>query len=291
MIISPKYDDFLKEMFRNETIRRHFVSDILGIPQEAIHSVRLRNTFLRKRFRKQKLGILDVVMELNDDEKINIELQVKFVKNWDKRQLFYLARLYGEDLLVGEKYDKLKKCIGISILDFNLTDRKKYHSVYRLRDEDGYEFSDILELHVIELKKELTGEGEIDDWIRFFNSKTEEDLRMIKTKNPGILEAMSTLKRMSMRNPIRLRFEAYLKQVRDEKAREDYVWDQGVAAGKIEGKTEGKAEGKAEGEQLLAELMECLLSENRLEDIKMAVKDEETRKRFYKEYGLDNKKE
>lgn len=281
MIISPKYDDFVKEMFHNQIIRRYFLGDILGISQEMIRSVKLRNTFLRKRSRRQKLGILDILLELNNNEKINIELQVKFVKNWDKRQLFYLARLYEEDLLIGENYDRLKKCIGISILDFNLTDRSTYHSVYRLRDKEGYEFSGILELHVIELKKELTGQGEVDDWIRFFNVEKEEDLRMIRTENPGILEAIGALKRMSMSNPVRLRYENYLKRVRDEKAREDYVREQGVA--------EGEVIGEEKGERLLAELMEHLFSDNRLEDAKLAASDKKARKRLFKEYGLDRR--
>lgn len=270
MIISPKYDAFFKEMFRNETIRRYFVGDILGIPQKDIRSVELKNTFLWRRYRKQKLGILDIVIELNSREKINIELQVKAVKHWDKRQLFYLSKLYEEELLLGQRYERLKRCVGISILDFNLSERREYHSVYRLRDQNGNEFSDILELHVIELNKELAGDGEVENWIRFLNAETEEDLRMIKTKNPGIMEAIEELKRMSMSNPLRLMYEAYLKRVRDEKAREDYVWDQGVA----------------EGELLLAELMKCLLSDNRTEDAKLAASDEEARQRFYKEYGI-----
>lgn len=270
MIISPKYDAFFKEIFRNETIRRYFVGDILGIPQKDIRSVELKNTFLWRRYRKQKLGILDIVIELNSREKINIELQVKAVKNWDKRQLFYLSKLYEEELLLGQRYERLKRCVGISILDFNLSERREYHSVYRLRDQNGNEFSDILELHVIELNKELAGDGEVENWIRFFNAKTEEDLRMIKTKNPGIMEAIGELKRMSMSNPLRLMYEAYLKRVRDEKAREDYVWDQGVA----------------EGELLLAELMKRLLSDNRTEDARLAASDEEARQRFYKEYGI-----
>lgn len=111
MIISPKYDDFVKEMFHNQIIRRYFLGDILGISQEMIRSVKLRNTFLRKRSRRQKLGILDILLELNNNEKINIELQVKFVKNWDKRQLFYLARLYEEDLLIGENYDRRRNAL------------------------------------------------------------------------------------------------------------------------------------------------------------------------------------
>ena len=295
MIISPKYDVFFKEIFRNETIRRYFIGDILEIPQKDIRSVELKNTFLWRRYRRQKLGILDIVIELNSQEKINIELQVKAVKNWDKRQLFYLSKLYTEELLVGQRYERLKRCGGISILDFNLSDRKEYHSVYRLRDKNGHEFSDILELHVIELNKELDGDGEVENWIRFFNAKTEEDLRMIKTKNPGIVEAMGELKRMSMSNPLKLMYEAYLKKIRDEKAREEYVWDQGKAEGIVEGKAEGilegraegKEEGKAEGELLLAELMNHLLSDNRMEDAKLAASDEVARQRFYKEYGIE----
>lgn len=269
-MISPKYDAFFREMFRNETIRRYFIGDILNIPQEEIHTVELKNPFLWKRYWRQKLGILDIVLELNSSRKINIELQVKPVKNWDKRQLFYLSKLYTEELRIGERYERLNGCVGISILDFNLTDRKEYHSIYRLRDENGHEFSDILELHVIELNKELTGQGEVEDWIRFFNVKTEVDLKMIKTKNPGIVEAIRELRQMSMSNPLRILYEAYLKKIRDEKAREDYVWDQGVV----------------EGELLFAELTKRLLSDNRLEDVKLATEDEEARKKFYKEYGL-----
>lgn len=289
MIISPKYDDFVKEMFRNETVRRYFIGDVLGIGQEKIRSVRLKNPFLRRRYRKQKLGILDIVVELNDREMVNIELQVKLVREWDKRELFYLAKLYTEDILAGMDYRRLKRCIGISILDFNLTDRRDYHSVYRLRDEKGNEFTDLLEIHVIELKKEVTGQGEVEDWIRFFNIETEADMKMIKskTKNPGILEAVNALHVMSMNSSLRLRYEAYLKRVADERAREGYVWDQGREAGLREGVEAGKAEGKAEGEQLLAALMERLISDNRIEDVKLAVSDEQVRRRLYREYGIE----
>ncbi len=268
-------------MFGNETVRRYFIGDILGIRREEIHSVCLRNTFLRKVRRRHKFGILDVLVELNSGKKINIELQVKTVRNWDKRQLFYLCKLYTEDILSGEDYGRLKQCVGISILDFNLTNRKEYHSVYCLKDDEGNMFSDMLEIHIIELKKELTGQGEVDNWIRFFNAETEEDLKMIKarTENLGILEAIRELRRMSMNNPLRLRYEAYLKRVRDEKAREGYVWDQGQA--------KGREEGKIEGEKLMAALTERLLADNRVEDAKLAARDEKARERLYREYGIE----
>lgn len=99
-----------------------------------------------------------------------------------------------------------------------------------------------MEIHVIELQKELTGQGEVDDWIRFFNVETEEDIKMIRTKNPGIQEAVRELRRMSMNNPVRLLYEAHLKKVRDERARELYVRNRGKEEGRAEGRAEERAE-------------------------------------------------
>ena len=205
MIISPKYDDMMKELFHNETVLRYFLSDILRVCPDRIWNLRLKTPFLRKRGRKEKQGILDVVAEFGDDTKVNVELQVRIVRNWDKRQLFYLAKMYTEELIKGEDYSRLKRCVGISLLDFNLSDRPKYHTVYRLRDEEGNEFTDALEIHVLELSKPLTGKEKADEWIQFFNVETEEDLRMIKakTKNPGILEAIRELRRLSLDSPMK----------------------------------------------------------------------------------------
>ncbi len=234
MIYSPKSDLIMKELFRNETVLTYFVSDILSLPLEDIRSLRPLNTFLWRRFKREKLGILDVLAELNDETKVSIELQVKIFHHWDRRQIFYLAKLYTADLLIGEDYSRLHRCVGISLLDFNLTDSERYHRIYRLRDTEGEEFSDILEIHIIELKKKLAGRGVMDDWIRFFNVKTEEDLMMIKTSNPGILEAIRELQRLSMSNPIRVLYEGYLKRRRDEVARENYVREEGLAMGREE---------------------------------------------------------
>ena len=85
MLILPKYDEFVKDIFRNGIVRRYFVGGILKIPQKEIRSVRLKDPFLRKFFHRQKQGTLDVKMELNDSRKINVELQVKLIHHWDKR--------------------------------------------------------------------------------------------------------------------------------------------------------------------------------------------------------------
>ena len=210
MFIPPKSDIGMKELFYNATVRKYFISDMLDIPATQIRSVRLRNTFLR-RLRHQKQGILDVCIELNDESKINIEIQVRIYKYWDRRQLFYLAKMYTEDLMVGEDYSRLKRCVAISLLDFNLTDRPQYHSVYRLRDPEGHEFSDMLEVHIVELRKKLAGENPVNEWIRLFNVESMEELDMIRTNNPGIKEAIRELRTMSLGRALRYEYEPYLK--------------------------------------------------------------------------------
>lgn len=179
-----------------------------------------------KRYRMQKQGILDVLVELNNKTKINIEMQTTFVNCWDRRNLFYLSKMYTEDLRVGEKYSKLKRCIGISILDFDFTGGEDYHTVYRLRDEKGNEFSDIFEIHIIELGKKLKGTEKVDDWIRIINAEKMEDLRMIQARNIGIKTAIEEIKRMSLSKRLRYHYEAYWKAKRDAWAIAEYQEEQ-----------------------------------------------------------------
>ncbi len=243
MFISPKYDDCMKALFHNELVCKYFISDVLGIPIGEIRSIRLADTFLRRRYRFQKLGILDAVLEMNDDTKFNIELQVKRILYWDRRQLFYLCRLYTEETQKGEKYDGLRRCISISILDFNLTEDEEYHNVYRLRNQQGHVFSDRLEIHTIELKKELEGEEPVNDWIRLFNAKSEDELDMIRTKNVGIREAVRVIREYNLPRRLRLQYQYHQKYLRDQNARESYVKEEGREEGLKEGLEKGLGEG------------------------------------------------
>ena len=270
-IIPLKYDFAFKRLFLNGKIRKGFISDALGIPPDGIRSVRLANTFLWKRHYREKQGILDVLMEVNGDRRVNVELQVRVVACWDGRSLFYLAKLFTEDLLSGEDYGRLKRCICISVLDFNLDDGPEYHRVYRMRDKKGREFSDLLEIHVVELNKPLSG-GRMDDWIRLFKAETEEEITMLEsgTKNPGILEAIKEIRNMGLRGTYRLMKEAKLKETRDRNARDAYV----------------RNEGLAQGEEQLNRLHGCLIADKRYDDLERSVRDKEYRGQLYKEYGI-----
>lgn len=236
--VSFKHDYAFRELFSNENVRKQFLSDVLETPLEEIASVRVVSPYLRRRFRRQKLGILDMNMEMRDGTKVNIEMQTRCQKHWVRRQLFYLTRMYSGDLKEGQEYAGLQKCVSISILDFNLIEDKEYHSVYRLRDKLGRELTDLLEIHIIELCKKLEGMNAVNDWIRLFNAESEEDLEMIEAKNLGITEAIELLKNMNLRKSFRYLYEERLKAIRDRQAEDECVWDQGREQGRVEGKAE-----------------------------------------------------
>lgn len=250
-IIPSKEDNSSKVLFHNETVRKYFISDVLEIPVESIRRVQLTDPGLLRQYHNQKLGILDVMLEMNDDTKINIEIQLKKFQFWVKRQLYYLTKMYSADLMAGQNYGKLKRCIAICLLDYNISEREAYHSVYRLRDERGYEYSELLEIHIIELKKRLTGVSRMDEWIQLFNASSTEELDMlqVKTRNKGILEAIQEIRRMSLGRRVRAMYDAYLKAKRDEEAYEAALREEAIAQGLEIGRTKGLEQGLQEGLQ------------------------------------------
>lgn len=260
--LPPKSDVAFKELMRNEIVRRHFISQVLGIPLEEIRNIWLENTYLSRRSRWEKEGILDVRLLLNNDCRINIELQIKEVPAWDKRSLFYLSKMYAEGAHTGEEYGRLKKCIVICLLGFRWDDRPGCHKVYYLRDQEGQLYSDQFEIHVIELNKELTGDG-LDDWIKLFRVESMEELDMIQSTNPGLMEAVKEVAAMNLGRRFRALYEEHMRIKRDRL----YLRNIAIAEGREEGRAKGREEGRAEGEivgelkrsrQAILELLEDL---------------------------------
>lgn len=97
---------------------------------------------------------------------------------------------------------------------------------------------------------------------------------MIHTGNAGINAAIEEVKKMSLSERMCARYEAHMKEVRDQNAREDYVRKQGIEQG-------------IEQERIRINALNRLLAEqNRTDDIIRAAKDEEYQKKLYEKFGL-----
>ena len=77
-------------------------------------------TILSKDTEDGKYGILDVRVRMKNGSQMDLEMQVAPFEFWDNRVIFYLSKMYTEQIKEGDKYENLKPCIHVSILNFNL---------------------------------------------------------------------------------------------------------------------------------------------------------------------------
>ena len=113
-IMLPTVDFCFKELMKNDKVRKGFVAAILGKAPEEIRRTTLLPTELRKESEDDKLGILDVMVELEDGTLMNMEMQVASFKYWINRVLFYIGKIYTGQIREGEDYEKLQKCVHVA---------------------------------------------------------------------------------------------------------------------------------------------------------------------------------
>ena len=91
--------------------------------------------------------ILDVRAHDEAGRRYNIEVQLRAEGDYFKRSLYYLAKLFSEQLGRGESYATLPKTVGISLLDFRLFDREALHSCFQMHEREAkFRLTDVFEL-------------------------------------------------------------------------------------------------------------------------------------------------
>ena len=117
-IMLPTVEFCFKELMQNKEVRKGILSALLGRNPEELEDTELLPTILQPEYQDEKLGILDVRVLFADGTQTDLEMQVVQFDFWPNRVLFYLGKMYTGQIKRGEPYEKLKKCIHVSILDF-----------------------------------------------------------------------------------------------------------------------------------------------------------------------------
>ena len=220
-LMKPKIDFAFKEIMMNERARIGFLSAVLKLDPADIRKTTILNTSLRKLHEDEKLGILDVRLLMNDTTEIDIEIQLSALNIWADRSLFYLAKMFTEQISTGQNYSVFKKCVSISILDFDLFHgESEFYSRFHIREDTRHIlYTDKMEFHVLELPKlpkELReGCSDLELWAKFINSERKEDFDMLAEKNTYISSAYEQLQVISQDQQKRLEYEARLKATLD----------------------------------------------------------------------------
>ena len=253
-IMLPTVDVCFKGLMYNPKVRKGFIAALLGADPAAVRETVLLPTALRQEYPDEKLGILDVRALMEDGAQINMEMQAYPFGQWDARSLFYLSKMYTEQIGRGDPYTKLKKCIHVSILDFiRFADDEKCHRIISLCDEQtGKKYTDLLEMQILELRKlpeELQSDDEVIRWMRFLAGKNRKELEDMAGTSEYIEEAYRELERMSADERARLEYEARQKAIRDHDAIMSSAWETGMEKGLQEGMVKGLQEGMEKGLQ------------------------------------------
>ena len=257
--LSPKLDVVFQALFGevgNESITKGFLETIL---ERKIDSIDLsKNPILRREFKDEKLGVLDIIAKLDKDEICNIELQIVDKKNIIERILYYWSRLYSRQIKSGEDYKILQKAIVILITDFKIENLEEldYHSRWKImEDKQGKKIilTQKLEIDIIELPKIIGKEKEQDnllDWLYFLENPKSERVTEKMKENENLKEAVKKLDNLSEDERMQRIADLRQKAIMDEKA----IYEKGLEVGIEKGIMEGSQKEKIEIAKKMLEL-------------------------------------
>ena len=192
--------------------------------------------------KEEKEGTLDIKLILNQNRKINIEMQNTYQDDWTERSLFYNCRMFTDGFQKGHPYGEIPPCIHVGILNFNQMISPNYYHKVSLMDEKTKEvYSRKFQFHMIELKKlenvkERQKKKPLYRWAKMIAAQTWEELEQESRGNKYMERALEEMIKISQDEK-----ERYL-YLREEMAESDRV-SQIESAQRL-----GRKEGKKEGE-------------------------------------------
>lgn len=269
-IMLPTVDFCFQKLMENPKVRRGFVAALMRVHPDKIRETKLLPTLLHGETAEEKLGILDVRVLMTDGTQLNLEMQVRYFEYWDERALFYLGKMFVSQLKKGDDYEKLKKCIHVSILDFVRFpgDDVCYRTLHFRDDRTGEIYSDKMEIQILELQKlprKLKEEEEIVEWMRFFGGKNRKEMESMTSGNEYIEEAYNTLVELSADDRKRLEYEAREKALRDYNSQMNSARRQGESKGESRAKRIFKLYMQGSTEEEIAR--ECGVSVEKVREI------------------------
>jgi len=196
----------------NNSMLKDFLEAILNIN---INKVEVKNPELTPNMADEKLGILDLKLDIDNERVVDVEMQVSNEHNIKERSSTYLSKLATEQLKAKQNYKELKKIITINILKYNYLKRNSYHSIARMKYEDtdqtefvdmGYkkeeeEATNTFEMHFIELpkfkQKNPDCNTKLEQWLWLIDGSEEEKVEMSAKENEEINKTVKELNKIS----------------------------------------------------------------------------------------------
>src|SRR5437588_3850121 len=118
--VNPTVDYAFKHLLGRDSTRPILMNVLDSVLQPApghgIREIELLNPFNPKEALDDKLSILDIKARDQSGRQFNVEMQMLAFRYYEKRILYYCARLHQQQLHEGQDYLELKPTISISFL-------------------------------------------------------------------------------------------------------------------------------------------------------------------------------
>lgn len=245
----------------NNSMLKDFLEAILD---RKINKVVVKNPEIPKNLADERIGILDLKLDIDEDKVIDVEMQMRDEHNMKERSGVYLSKLVAEQLKAKQPYLEVKKVIAINLLNFDLFQRNSYHSIARMKFEKstpqafvniGYDkeeeiATDVFEMHFIELpkfiKKNPTCKTKLEQWLWLLVGSNEEMVKMAVEENEEIKKTVEVLDELSMSEEERALYEYREKALLDYIDAMDYAKRKGEREGIEKGERAGEKKAKLE---------------------------------------------
>ena len=243
-LLDPKVDFVFKNIFGSSNHPEILISFLNATlkPKKKIVSVDINKTDIEKQYIEDKYSRLDVKATTSNDEIINIEIQLKNENNMIKRSLYYLSKMYEEQLNEKEDYSKLIRTVCINILNFKYLKTENFHTGYRFKEiKTNEELTDVMEVHFIEIPKLNDSSDEKDmlvAWTEFLKDPESEKVRDLELSIEEIRQAKDELIRMSNDKKQRELYDMRANSLRDKISELNAVEKKGREEGIQEGRKE-----------------------------------------------------
>ena len=122
-----------QKIFKNAKIVKGFLMALLNLKEYEIKKIEITDPFTLGENNEEKEGILDIKLVLNQNRKINIEMQNTYQEDWAERSLFYNCRMFTEGLKTGQSYSSKFQFHVIELSKIETT--KGNHYMEKARDE------------------------------------------------------------------------------------------------------------------------------------------------------------
>ena len=198
----------------------------------------------------KKTGILDLQIDVNNTEKVDVEVQLVERSNLPERLLFYFSKLYLKGIGKGEDYRIAKRVVLIAIIDYNLKieiEDKKMETIWQIVEKNHPKtiLTNKFEIHILELEKvkeeyKKNKENKKAQWLLFLDDPETEEVKEIMEKNEDVKEAVIEVRKLSQDEQLQREAELREKAIMDEKA----IYQAGLDNGKEEGEKLGRKKGR-----------------------------------------------